>query len=305
MPKRERMLVNPLAVLDCLACMVFVVDESHRLLFANEPFLRMIGQDQSEVFGQDMRSLLIDRRCEQFSVYYEEVCRTRKRVDFVCYEIEPEAHNEVSLVPYGNVIVITVKSVTRLARAIDELTWSNDVAQELLQQFAQANRKIFQEQQTDALTGLVTRGRIEEYANGVFEVMKARQLPMSVLLVDIDRFKIVNDTHGHDFGDQVLKAVAKALHEDAPEGTLTGRYGGEEFLIVLPQVGSHQAVEYAENRRLAVESLTQFGDPVTASFGVASLSPIDLSWRDIFMRADQALYQSKAEGRNQVQTKAA
>lgn len=305
MPERVRMLVNPLAVLDCLACMVFVVDENHRLLFANEPFLRMVGCDQSQVFGQDMRTLLIDRSCEQFHAHYEEVYRTRRRVDFDCYELEPDSQNEVSLVPYGNVIVITVKCVTGLKRTIKELAWSNNVAQELLQQFAQASRQLFQEQQVDTLTGLATRARVEDYANGVFEVMRSRDLPMSILIADIDCFKRVNDTHGHDFGDKVLRAVADALSQNAPEGTLTGRYGGEEFLIILPNVGPSLALEYAELRRAAVAGLAQFGEPVTASFGVATLCSADLSWKDIFMRADQALYQAKELGRDRVQAQAA
>jgi len=126
---------------------------------------------------------------------------------------------------------------------------------------------------------------------------------LSILFVDIDHFKKVNDTYGHPAGDEVLKAVALALRKNVREIDLVGRYGGEEMIVVLLGADSTEATEVAENLRqkVANHSVVFEGKTiqVTASFGVASLQK-NMTTEEILAKADRALYRAKETGRNKV-----
>jgi diguanylate cyclase (GGDEF)-like protein len=127
--------------------------------------------------------------------------------------------------------------------------------------------------------------------------------PLSAVLLDLDHFKRVNDTHGHSRGDEVLAAVAATLRSSLRESDFVGRYGGEEFLILLPDTGKHEARTVAEKVRAAVDAiaLANLELRVTASLGVATL-PDDGGDADTLVRAaDRALYSAKGRGRNRVE----
>jgi diguanylate cyclase (GGDEF)-like protein len=128
--------------------------------------------------------------------------------------------------------------------------------------------------------------------------------PLSFVMSDVDHFKKVNDTYGHNVGDRLLQEVAKALAQQCREVDLPARYGGEEFAIVVPDEPVSSAVHLAERCRQAVEnvSLAARGETVraTASFGVAD-APGPPSPEALVERADEALYQAKGAGRNRVQ----
>lgn len=152
----------------------------------------------------------------------------------------------------------------------------------------------------DALTSLLNR-------HGLRKTMRSRQvgsIPLSVVLVDLDHFKLVNDRHGHAAGDAVLTAAAGALKEAVRAGDVVARYGGEEFLFLLPHASAAAALIVAERARAAVAAL-QVPLPdggtlgVTLSAGVARRHPGEPPEAAI-ARADRALYQAKARGRDQV-----
>ena len=127
--------------------------------------------------------------------------------------------------------------------------------------------------------------------------------PLSVALLDLDHFKRINDTYGHSRGDEVLAAVATVLRSSLRESDFVGPYGGEEFLLLLPDTGRDQAVVVAEKVRVAVASLglSEISQPVTASLGVATV-PDDAGDADTLIRAaDRALYAAKGNGRNRVE----
>ncbi|MEN9888456.1 MAG: hypothetical protein RL559_493 [Pseudomonadota bacterium] len=132
------------------------------------------------------------------------------------------------------------------------------------------------------------------------------QQPFSVLFVDLDHFKTINDTHGHAAGDEVLRVVARTLGEHLRRSDLLGRIGGEEFSIMLPDTALAGALQVAENLRLAVQQChPDIGGQtltITASIGVASRSPGAQSMHAIQQRADQAMYEAKKAGRNRVST---
>lgn len=155
---------------------------------------------------------------------------------------------------------------------------------------------------TDALTGVWNRGQSEEMARHEMARLHRYGHPLSMILVDIDHFKRVNDTWGHPAGDRVLKGFCDLTRTCLRSTDLLGRWGGEEFMILLPNTGLARAQLVAERTRLVLEEYVfpEIGR-VTASFGVVSCTPTDSlpSW---FARADAALYRAKQSGRNQVET---
>ncbi len=161
----------------------------------------------------------------------------------------------------------------------------------------------------DPLTGLNNRRFLESHLSTMIENARMRRSPMTLMILDIDFFKKVNDTYGHDCGDEVLKGFADRLRGIVRGGDLLCRLGGEEFVIVMPGVDVHAAARIAERARQAVEQ-ESFVMPtgqtiaITASIGLAERRD-DTNPHELYRRADQALYRSKSEGRNRVTADAA
>ncbi|TXT35819.1 MAG: PAS/PAC and GAF sensor-containing diguanylate cyclase [Comamonadaceae bacterium] len=157
----------------------------------------------------------------------------------------------------------------------------------------------------DYLTGLANRRYFFEQAEKELDRVRRYGGVLSVLMLDIDRFKLVNDTYGHKVGDLVLQKLAEVCLASLRDIDIIGRIGGEEFAILLPQTASEQALQAAERLRVAIagaEIPQQSGLPLhfTASFGATVLVDKDASMDILLSQADQALYQAKAQGRNRV-----
>ena len=155
----------------------------------------------------------------------------------------------------------------------------------------------------DDLTGLHNRRRFLEILGGEIERARRYDRALSLLAMDLDHFKAINDNHGHDVGDLVLQAVGKVLQERLRNADLSGRLGGEEFGILLPETGHDGGLCVAEKLRNDVAALkvcTQDSAvALTASFGLATYRPGD-TLDSLRKRSDEALYASKAGGRNRV-----
>lgn len=182
--------------------------------------------------------------------------------------------------------------------------------QNTLSQLESANKKLGQMSRTDGLTGLFNRRYFDEAFEEEFKRAVRHGLPLSVIMGDIDHFKQINDTHGHQVGDQCLKAVASTWQAHLKRaGELVARYGGEEFVSLLPTTDINDAKKIAEQIRAAIEAanpkLNEIHIKLTISLGVSSLS---LSGEDnmdaLLQRADNALYEAKAQGRNRVESPA-
>src|SRR5882672_10194455 len=158
---------------------------------------------------------------------------------------------------------------------------------------------------TDPLTGLYNRRYMESHLNSLLEQAVSRKKPLTVLLLDIDYFKAINDTHGHDAGDDVLREFAIRIRKSIRGIDLACRYGGEEFVVVMPETDLAVATMVAERlrRRIASEPFPiQQGArsiEVTISIGIAGLGGADNA-ASVLKRADQALYRAKRDGRNRV-----
>ena len=156
---------------------------------------------------------------------------------------------------------------------------------------------------TDGLTGLSNRRRFEEALESELERSRRFDVPVALVMLDIDNFKRVNDTHGHQTGDLVLREVGRLLRESSREVDEPARYGGEELAVVLPGTDQEGAYNLAERVRAEIEALRlplpDGGElRVTASFGAATHPPADGGARGLVEAADQALYAAKHSGKN-------
>jgi two-component system cell cycle response regulator len=156
----------------------------------------------------------------------------------------------------------------------------------------------------DAMTTLWNNAAIAEILSKEIKRAKRQGTPLSISLIDLDHFKAVNDTYGHLAGDEVLKAAASHMFHAVREYDSLGRYGGEEFLAVLPGCAALDAATTVERMRLALCSAPLLSQPslimVTGSFGICEWNPT-LSVAELLSRADQALYKAKTSGRNRIE----
>ena len=165
------------------------------------------------------------------------------------------------------------------------------------------NRELERLSVTDRLTNLFNRMKLDAELDA--EIQRAARFGrrFSVILLDVDHFKQVNDTHGHHAGDALLVAIARILEDNTRETDVVGRWGGEEFLIICPHTELAGATTLAGKLRgLIAQHVPGVGGPATASFGVTTSRPGDQG-KDVVMRADGALYDAKRAGRNRVETR--
>ena len=191
-----------------------------------------------------------------------------------------------------------VNSMLRIKKLQAEL---EDRERELLS----ANEQLLHMSQTDALTGLDNRRQLERRLDEMFAHARRFKEPVACVICDLDRFKTVNDTHGHQAGDEVLKQFAQILRREARSIDRVGRFGGEEFMFILPGAAMDAAARFAERVRKQVESNTFTFDGTsirrTASFGVSAWPHSLIGTTEVLVRtADEALYVAKETGRNRV-----
>jgi diguanylate cyclase len=177
----------------------------------------------------------------------------------------------------------TLKLATQMANAYDEIRQQS------------ANLMTFTEVRTDPLTNVKNRRALDDAVQAQFALMGRYDTPFSLVMFDIDHFKRINDEHGHLYGDQMLQELAKLLDEFVRETDIVTRYGGDEFVVVMPQTDLDGASLLCERLRAKVREKIS----VTISGGVASAQKGDTQ-ATLLKRADSALYQAKTSGRNSV-----
>ncbi|MGO8673478.1 MAG: diguanylate cyclase [Capsulimonadaceae bacterium] len=163
---------------------------------------------------------------------------------------------------------------------------------------AEANERLSSLAITDGLTGVLNHRAFQEQLEKDWNGAARYNKPVSLIMLDIDRFKQFNDTYGHPAGDIVLKRVGEILTENARQCDCIARYGGEEFVIILPETDSTGAFALAERFRTAIEVAVWPSRSITASFGVATSGPSVFTPQDLISEADRALYDAKRGGRN-------
>lgn len=187
-------------------------------------------------------------------------------------------------------------------RQLEKIARISDRYQSMMREL---NEGLKEASSTDALTGIGNRRSLMERLRTESGRAERLSRPMTVALADVDRFKSVNDAFGHDMGDKVLVEIAQAIRSCVREYDLCGRWGGEEFMVIMPEIGGGEGARVVERMRDAIAGLkVSVGDSVlhlSASFGIAERQPGE----DIFetvKRADAALFEAKRGGRNRLQS---
>lgn len=173
----------------------------------------------------------------------------------------------------------------------------------LFQELDAQKRYLMRLSREDSLTLLFNRRHMMELAEEKFRSAKRFKRPLSVLMIDIDRFKLINDRFGHEMGDRSLKEAALRIREHVRDVDLVGRWGGEEFLVLLPEAELHEGLEIAERIRLGfADSRSETTPHITVSVGLAFIRPGDERIEELIDRSDRAMYTAKDAGRNCVRS---
>lgn len=290
-------------VLDLIPFPIYIADvNSHAVITTNEPMRKRTGGVDGKPCYKAI--YLLDAPCPFCRIPKLRTAQGGDRVDF---EVVFEHFNESDDRWY--------QLQERLITWFDGTSAKHSIAVDISalkavqNELAEAHAKIFLQNRelqvvstTDRLTGLSNRRKLDEALTKEMERCARYVQPLSVVMMDIDHFKQVNDVHGHPVGDRVLVAVAQRLHQAMRKIDVIGRWGGEEFLVICPNTVLEGAVAMAENLRQLVQSLAISGvGCITSSFGVVQLEANDAAER-LIVRADAALYRAKALGRNRVES---
>ncbi len=216
------------------------------------------------------------------ATHHSSVLKFKDRVSSLGGDQQEAAWQELCCEAEG-MLKPTLKLAAQLASAYDEIRQQSN------------NLMTFTEVRTDPLTGVSNRRALDETLESMFAMMHRYEHSFSVVLLDIDNFKQINDEQGHLYGDRMLKAVSRLLDDNVRDTDMVARYGGEEFVIVMPQTTLDGATIFSERLRGRVEQQL----PLTVSGGVAVAADGD-NPQTLLARADAALYSAKAAGRNRL-----
>ncbi len=196
----------------------------------------------------------------------------------------------------------------KIAERVNKLKDTNVRLEEMVLQrtkeLEEANAKLYKQATIDALTGIPNRRYFFEMSDRYLQLSHRKRQTLSFIVLDIDFFKQINDTYGHNIGDRVLQHVVNQIADNLRRSDIFGRIGGEEFSIALLDTDLQQAYNLAEKIRLNIQQ-TPYSDKrntimITISLGVSQAQPNDQDISVILSRADIALYQAKESGRNKV-----
>lgn len=305
-PLPQQIAPDTAIALESLADGILMVDEIGRAIWANHAFLELYGLPSIEALKQ-----------REFAQLYAQAWQHElPNADYVASVDLLKEHQRFSGAPY----VLALPN-NRWVRVVElrgtHTNGSNflshvDVTESRQQQEALKRLTLHLESLAikDALTGLANRRRFDEVLESEWQRAHRAQSPLSLLMLDVDHFKHLNDTHGHPFGDEVLKRLAGVLsHRIQRTSSLVARYGGEEFAVLLPETGLASAAKLAEFIRQQVENMSLGNEKtglvrITISIGVACASDAAFNAPTTVLvdMADSALYQAKRNGRNQVAT---
>lgn len=302
-----------------MADIVWQIDASYMVKYINIADEKIRGYSTSEVLGTDIR--------DHFTEYGQEVIRRehQKRVQLeqssergfaMKYELPMRHKNgnqlwvEVSTVPiYGENGEIdgyqgVARDISERKQLEEKFFHEHQELENRLQEVAGEKTALQNLALHDGLTGLYNRRFLDAAIVREIALAEREQRQLAVVMLDLDHFKNVNDQFGHSAGDEVLKALADIMKKFSRESDLICRFGGEEFVAIIPNMSASQAFERAEIWRSQLEKMTvNFGEnsiKITLSAGIAIYPDHGVNGEELILRADEMLYQSKRSGRNQV-----
>ncbi|WFP52109.1 diguanylate cyclase [Methylomonas sp. EFPC3] len=305
------------AAFDTLAEGVIIIDERQQIVLANRSLLQKIGSPIGALLGKNASKLnwkSADETDSEVYLPWQTVLKSGKSSKGAHLKlVNPNGESfkfaiNASPIWGGNDtaqgVLITLDDITELEERNSRLQTMVNRLEESQAQVQQQNKELHFLATRDSLTGCLNRRAFFELFDKSFNEALQNDLELSCVMVDIDHFKAVNDNYGHATGDVVIKLLAEVLTTNTRKVDLVGRYGGEEFCLVLPGLSVQEAVTVAERIRLRIkaESAARFenGPWVTASLGVAGIVDKPTDPAELNKFADEALYVAKESGRNRV-----
>lgn len=305
------------AAFDTLSESVLIIDESEQIVLVNKAFTEKFGAEAIRLIGKKSSELnWVNSTSGSDNIIFpwQEVLETGKSNMGSHLFFRNENGEEFKFVSNCSPIMNDKESIVGVLVTLDDITALENRNVKLKSlvtdlrkshtQIEKQNRELNYLATRDPLTGCLNRRSFNEGFKQTFESARKEGLELACIMVDIDHFKSVNDNFGHAVGDEVIKLLADILHENCRGSDLVGRYGGEEFCLVLPGAEIKNAIRIAEKIRLEIKnkSIEQFeqGLRVTVSLGVASIRNEPENELELNKFADEALYEAKENGRNRV-----
>lgn len=314
--------------LDQAPCGYFSISDSGIVRSVNQTLLNMLKVERSELLGSHIESTMSVTNKLFFHTYFYPYIQLYGHVDEMYFSFRTSDQQDVPVLLNGvrqtrdgeNVVDCVVVVMRKRIEHEKDILQTKTKLQELYQATQEANKELERlheeyevKQQallkvndqleamasTDPLTGLKNRRFFQNSLLASLIMFEQQQRDFSLLVVDIDHFKSINDTYGHPIGDLVLGNLAGLLQSMSRSSDVVARYGGEEFVIILAECDHDQAMEAAERYRSEVASSDWGQYNITVSIGAATAVQGDTD-TSVFQRADQALYASKTAGRNRV-----
>jgi len=298
-----------LGLLQNLDVGLIVLDARHRVVMWNSFMANHSGIRDSTARGKCVDQLFGSLPIEWFKRKLDSVFLLRNRA-FITWEERPylfrfKPHHPITGAAefmYQNITLIPLSSPNGEIEHVGIMVYDMTAVAINKQALSAANAELALLSRTDKLSGLANRGYWEECLRQEYERFRRTQSTSSMVMLDVDHFKRVNDTYGHQAGDEVIRVLSGLLRQHARSTDTPGRYGGEEFGVLLINTSEDNALIFAERVRCAVEALTVRHGPhviqFTVSMGISQLNNSHQSHEDWIRDADRALYHSKTTGRN-------
>ncbi|MCG6200056.1 sensor domain-containing diguanylate cyclase [Psychromonas antarctica] len=280
------------AVLDNVDAHIYMKDSTRNFRYVNRKTAEFIGLPADQISGKKDTELFSQKVADSFWVADQKVLDTQKK-----QTVEERFINAEGITNYYHSVKIPYQIDDTTSAVIG---FSTDMTE-----FYKLKEALQKQANTDFLTELNNRRYFVDHAEREYFRAQRHKLSMAVITLDIDNFKLVNDSYGHPVGDQVLIALSTNLAANVRSEDILSRTGGEEFSICLPETNSKQAMVLAERIRSLQEKqiITSVqGDKVqvTISIGIATFKPSDSHFDMLFSRADKALYRAKNSGKNRI-----
>jgi len=294
-------------VMESISEMVLVLDAQDHVLDANSAARRWMKKNSQEIIGRSLGDVF--KAWPELKSHFEKPFSGNERKGAQVFE-DDSGTFELIISPLYNLFgvlegrVIVAHDITIHKQMETDLKKTNEILKEKLAEVELLQVELREQAIHDPLTGVYNRRFLSQVLDGEVARAERSQAPISVAIMDVDFFKRFNDQYGHKCGDQVLQYLAQMLVSETRRGDIVCRYGGEEFVVVMPVAGLESAHQRAEDwRQLFSDHPFEYQGqklPVSFSVGVASFPLHGQSGEAVLQTADQALYESKANGRNMV-----
>jgi diguanylate cyclase (GGDEF)-like protein/PAS domain S-box-containing protein len=272
--------------------LTYIKDDQGRFVFYNREVEKFFAITGTEWLGRTTAEVRPPTEAERYRAQDQQVLESGSQAEFID-EIE-DSNGDIRKLRSTKFAYQDIDGRTMLAKI------SQDITAQLKQQeaLAAANRQLELLAMTDALTGLANRRAFESRAAIEYSVALRKQRPLSILTMDIDNFKLRNDTYGHAAGDEALKVLGAVLKSCVRSGDVAARLGGEEFAFLLPETGEEGAMGLAARIQSLLHQAAHGPIELTVSVGVSTTDPTTRNWQRLLARADDAMYEAKRAGKN-------